>query len=382
MYPGFPQPKYVKGDRFSIFSGLGFSDNFGFCSGYLFWLRVGYALISAPLREVEISRNLPIKGPISQAKANEFAELFEEKRFVCSNGWLDRFKKRHNIRSGKVVDEAASVCSSDISHWMENVCSDIIRNYDEKEIFKAMEQKYLRQWDKGLSKKKRKIVLLIVNCAAHIERSNLQWIKVVFLSANTTSVLQPMDQGVIRSLKCHYRKQLILRILECYDKNKDCDIFILDAVVLLEKSWRLVTESTIRNCFSHIGLAKTHQTEDDGEEDNRPLSKWLEKHGVNAFPQNEIEHFKCCDDDAIISGELSEEDIVALVNEKNNSIVDSSSDMEEEQDEPGLSIADAKAAANVSSNCFDTGNINEHVVDLFKIVDRKREYIRRLTSFI
>ncbi|GBL57580.1 hypothetical protein AVEN_100196-1 [Araneus ventricosus] len=96
-----------------------------------------------------------------------------------------------------------------------------------------------------------------------------------------------------------------------------------------------------------------------------------EKHGVNAFSQNEIEHFECCDDDVITSGEVSEEDIVALVNEKNNSIVDSSSDMEEEQDEPGPSIADAKAASNVLNNFFATENIDEYVVDLFKIVDKK-----------
>ncbi|GBN38693.1 hypothetical protein AVEN_55113-1, partial [Araneus ventricosus] len=62
------------------------------------------------------SRNFPITGAILQAKANEFAELVEERSSVCSNEWLDRFKKRHNIRSGKVVGEAASVCSSDINH--------------------------------------------------------------------------------------------------------------------------------------------------------------------------------------------------------------------------------------------------------------------------
>ncbi|GBM14753.1 hypothetical protein AVEN_72020-1 [Araneus ventricosus] len=50
--------------------------------------------------------------------------------------------------------------------------------------------------------------------------------------------------------------------------------------------------------------------------------------------------------------EVSEEDIVALVNERNNSIIDSSSDMEEEQDEPVHSIADAKAATNVLNNFF------------------------------
>ncbi|GBM80170.1 Tigger transposable element-derived protein 4 [Araneus ventricosus] len=288
----------------------------------------------------ERSRNLSITDAILQAKTIEFAELFEEKRFVCSNGWLDRFKKRHNIRRDKVVGEAASVCSFDINHWMENAWPDIIRNYDENNIFNADEtglfgkltpnqtlkfkeekcvggklskvrttilvcanmngseeqkltvigksqkprcfknvkelsldyksnkkawmtsdlfQKYLGQWDKELAKKKRKIVLLIDNYTAHIEPSNFQWIKVVFLSPNTTSVLQPMDQGVIRSLKCRYRKQLILRILECYDINKDCGIYLLDAVVLLEKSWRLVRESTIRNCFNLVGLTKTQQ---------------------------------------------------------------------------------------------------------------------------
>ncbi|GBO32519.1 hypothetical protein AVEN_267580-1 [Araneus ventricosus] len=96
----------------------------------------------------------------------------------------------------------------------------------------------------------------------------------------------------------------------------------------------------------------------------KAFSIGAEKHGVNAFSQNEIEHFECCDDDAITSGEVSEEDIVALVNENNNSIVDSSSYMEEEQDESWPSIAD------VLNNFFATGNIDEHVVDLFKILDK------------
>ncbi|GBN77857.1 hypothetical protein AVEN_86912-1 [Araneus ventricosus] len=73
----------------------------------------------------------------------------------------------------------------------------------------------------------------------------------------------------------------------------------------------------------------------------KAFSIGAEKHGVNAFSQNEVEHFECCDD-VVTSGEVSEEDIVALVNVKNNFIVDSSSDMEEKQDEPWPSIADAK----------------------------------------
>ena len=38
---------------------------------------------------IQRDRNLPVSGPVLQIKANEFAEKFEEKGFVCSNGWLD-----------------------------------------------------------------------------------------------------------------------------------------------------------------------------------------------------------------------------------------------------------------------------------------------------
>ncbi|GBM13692.1 hypothetical protein AVEN_148210-1 [Araneus ventricosus] len=48
----------------------------------------------------------------------------------------------------------------------------------------------------------------------------------------------------------------------------------------------------------------------------KAFSIGAEKQRVNTFSQNEIEHFECCDDDVSTSGEVSEEDIVALVNEK------------------------------------------------------------------
>ncbi|XP_037781980.1 jerky protein-like [Penaeus monodon] len=47
----------------------------------------------------------------------------------------------------------------------------------------------------------RKIALIIDNCPTHPTLSNLTNVQLVFLPRNTTSILQPMDQGVIRSLK-------------------------------------------------------------------------------------------------------------------------------------------------------------------------------------
>ena len=47
----------------------------------------------------------------------------------------------------------------------------------------------------------RKIALIIDNCPAHPSISNLTNVQIVFLLPNTTSILQLMDQGVIRRLK-------------------------------------------------------------------------------------------------------------------------------------------------------------------------------------
>jgi hypothetical protein len=47
----------------------------------------------------------------------------------------------------------------------------------------------------------------------------LENVKLVFLPANSASVLQPVDQGVARSIKCHYFKLILLRMTECIGKE-------------------------------------------------------------------------------------------------------------------------------------------------------------------
>ncbi|GBM32726.1 hypothetical protein AVEN_69631-1 [Araneus ventricosus] len=113
-----------------------------------------------------------------------------------------------------------------------------------------------------------------------------------------------------------------------------------DFLVRRPRSYHVFPLPFLFNCLAYHSVKFAVIMANIGK--RKTFSIGTEKHGVNAFSQNEIEHFECCDDDVTISGEVSEEDIVALVNEKNKSIVDSSSDMEEEQDESWLSIADAK----------------------------------------
>ncbi|GBP45083.1 Tigger transposable element-derived protein 4 [Eumeta japonica] len=75
----------------------------------------------------------------------------------------------------------------------------------------------VRKWDAEL--KGRKILLLVDNCPAHPFISNLQNIELAFLPPNTTSVLQPMDQSVIKSLKGHYRRKLLMELVQSEGKT-------------------------------------------------------------------------------------------------------------------------------------------------------------------
>jgi len=65
------------------------------------------------------------------------------------------------------------------------------------------------------------------------------------------SILQPMDQSVIKSLKGHYRKKILMEIIE---SDGNASINMLDAVNFLSKAWEEVTAETIRHSFRHAGL--------------------------------------------------------------------------------------------------------------------------------
>jgi hypothetical protein len=54
--------------------------------------------------------NIPISGPILQEKATQFGRsLGYGEDFICSMGFINRWKVRHNIVQGKISGEAKSV---------------------------------------------------------------------------------------------------------------------------------------------------------------------------------------------------------------------------------------------------------------------------------
>ncbi|KAJ5976558.1 hypothetical protein N7481_010265 [Penicillium waksmanii] len=104
--------------------------------------------------------------------------------------------------------------------------------------------------------KQRRVLLLLDNFSAHSSAledmpppSN---IKVLFLPANTTSVYQPLDQGIIQNLKHHYRKKWMYWMINILDRNLDPDkkISLNYTLRWLTQAWRNnVLDQTIKNCF-------------------------------------------------------------------------------------------------------------------------------------
>ena len=108
--------------------------------------------------------------------------------------------------------------------------------------------------ERGLTKR---AILLLDNAPSHPDVESLcssdGEISCLYLPPNTTSLIQPMDQGVLETIKRRYKCDLLLRLLN--EENEGLNIAqftktlnILDAVLMSAKSWSEVEESTISEC--------------------------------------------------------------------------------------------------------------------------------------
>ena len=119
-------------------------------------------------------------------------------------------------------------------------------------------QEWITFWDETLRRKGQFIILFQDNFSGHIPPDNLTNIRIENFAANLTSHVQPLDAGIIRNFKAHYRKTFIARAIDRYD-NGITPAFIyeidqLEAMRMADVAWREVDTSTIRNCWRHAGI--------------------------------------------------------------------------------------------------------------------------------
>ena len=111
----------------------------------------------------------------------------------------------------------------------------------------------------------RSMVLLMDNarCHPHELKGKYSNIKIIFLSPNTTSHIQPLDLGIIQNFKVHYRKLLLRSVLSKIDETNDSasqivkSVSVLKAIRWVAEAWDSVKEETIMKCFRKSGITGT-----------------------------------------------------------------------------------------------------------------------------
>jgi hypothetical protein len=78
----------------------------------------------------------------------------------------------------------------------------------------------------------------------------LKWTQILWFPANSTSVFQPLDQGIIQNWKCFVRKELLYFLMTEFDSGRD---FLKTHHVLRAIRWGIMAREaieteTIINC--------------------------------------------------------------------------------------------------------------------------------------
>lgn len=181
-----------------------------------------------------------------------------------------------------------------------------------------------------------KAVLVLDNCSAHPSEDELvshnKKIVAKFLPPNVTSLIQPMDQGVLELLKRLYRRKLLEKLVLRNDEGisiKDFakSINMLQVCNLISKSWSEITPKTLRLSWRKILPDKpsSPEVEPDHETPTSPpdptvnvdeVRRTFHRLGVDL---NETETTEWLESDKHDQGceHLTDEDIVASVLQHN-----------------------------------------------------------------
>ena len=128
-------------------------------------------------------------------------------------------------------------------------------------------------------------LLLLDNFSCHmVNTDNLNNLKLLFLPPNTTSKLQPLDQGIIYSLKRKFQTKIYqekIIMLENKDEVKK-NISLVVAIEPFLESWDEVKNKTIFNCWVKSTMLDREASDDnmqtidllldDFNEDNKKIN--------------------------------------------------------------------------------------------------------------
>ncbi|XP_039954302.1 jerky protein homolog-like [Bactrocera tryoni] len=180
----------------------------------------------------------------------------------------------------------------------------------------------MKEFDNEMGKQKRKVLLIVDNAACHkVDGLNVENVKITFLPPNTTSLLQPLDQGIIHCFKVYFRKIMVRKQILAIEnglsiKQFITSISILDALNFIKRAWWLVKSDTIRNCFQKESLALNNYAGFQVEDISfAPIEEivdvTIEIHNFDEYVgcDSDIDCFDVLTDEEIVKDVLNEADV-------------------------------------------------------------------------
>ncbi|KAL2629671.1 hypothetical protein R1flu_014357 [Riccia fluitans] len=138
--------------------------------------------------------------------------------------------------------------------------------------FNQVFKEWINKQNRQMRQTNRKILLLMDNASSHqckgeekilhgLKCIKLSNILIAFFPANTTSVVQPLDVGIVASVKKCYKTLLLRWYLEQYDLLTDplMDVGkiqpdVKQAIVWSAQVWQDTSTSTMRNCWRKASI--------------------------------------------------------------------------------------------------------------------------------
>ncbi|UYV83478.1 hypothetical protein LAZ67_23001151 [Cordylochernes scorpioides] len=161
-----------------------------------------------------------------------------------------------------------------------------------------------------------KVLLIIDNAPGHQQDLEYENVKVKFLPKNTTSLLQPLDQGIISTFKALYIKRAFTYILEQMENNESLTVIsawknftMLDCVKHIALSYTAIKQTTLNSCWKKLwpNIVKNEHSISTINEYSQivQMANSLDGEGFDDFTDGDIAEL-------MADKELSEDDLVNL----------------------------------------------------------------------
>lgn len=189
-----------------------------------------------------------------------------------------------------------------------------------------------------------KVLLLMDNAGGHATDLTYDGVQIEFLPANTTSLIQPMDQGVIRAFKALYTRNALQHLVEAMDtdplfslKSYWRQYTIASCLTTIQRALEEMKSQTVQASWKKLWPGIVHDYEGFSLEEVQHsavdkavrLAQMLEGEGFTDMTRDEVNEL--IDEH---SGELTDEDLMELTKSGSEEEEEEAQDDDDEEEQP------------------------------------------------